>query len=98
MNGGYAGFSAFIAARMAFTIGFMWKLSSGITATTPPAASTAWPTSGDLGLSIIWTHPHADKNITRLMWSENGHPWTPRWFGVVRLEPQGVLPFLLRIP
>jgi len=59
---------------------------------------TAWPTSGDLGLSIIWTHPHADKNITRLMWSENGHPWTPRWFGVVRLEPQGVLPFLLRIP
>ena len=28
------------------TIGFMWKLSSGITATLPPAASTAAATTG----------------------------------------------------
>jgi lysophospholipase L1-like esterase len=63
--------------------------------------SASWPQSGDLGLSIVWTHNSADKKITRLMWSENGHPWNTRWFGVVRRinspEQADALPYIVRV-
>ena len=57
----------------------------------------AWPESGDLGVSIVWRHVGSDGNSTFLMWSENGHPWNPRWYGVVRLDPGGPLPFRVRV-
>jgi len=61
--------------------------------------SVAWPASGDLGLSIIWTHIGATEKQTLLMWSDTGHYWNPRWYGVVRrtdeIKPQ--LPFVVRI-
>jgi hypothetical protein len=59
--------------------------------------TVAWPESGDLGLSLVWRHvPEVGKNTT-LMWAENGHPWNPRWFGVVRLNPKGPLPYRVRV-
>jgi hypothetical protein len=61
----------------------------------------AWPESGDLGLSIVWTHHHEDDRITRLTWSEDAHEWNPRWYGVVRrVQPGatgGELPYMVRI-
>lgn len=57
----------------------------------------AWPEDGDLGASIVWMHAHADGRVTRLMWSENGHPWNTRWFGVVRRDPAGPLPWRVRV-
>jgi hypothetical protein len=53
-----------------------------------------WPVSGDLGLSIDWTHQG-----THLMWSEDGHPWNPRWFGVVRRTdaPVETLPYVVHV-
>lgn len=59
--------------------------------------ASAWPADGDLGASIVWMHAHADGRVTRLMWSENGHPWNTRWFGVVRRDPQGPLPWRTRV-
>ncbi len=59
-----------------------------------------WPLSGDLGLSIWWTHLGEGGRKTHLMWSENGHPWNPRWFGVVRRLAPGdkrELPFMVRV-
>ncbi|MET0261433.1 MAG: SGNH/GDSL hydrolase family protein [Rariglobus sp.] len=56
-----------------------------------------WPESGDLGVSIVWMHTGADGRVTRLLWSENGHPWNTRWFGVVRRDPTGPLPWRVRI-
>jgi hypothetical protein len=57
----------------------------------------AWPESGDLGLSIAWTHRHDAGRITRLFWSDNGHPWSTRWFGVARRDPAAPLPCMIRI-
>ena len=59
----------------------------------------AWPASGDLGLSIWWAHTGADGKVTDLFWSDDGYPWTPRWFGVVRLSdrPATSLPVMIRI-
>ncbi len=57
----------------------------------------AWPAGGDLGASIVWAHRHADDRVTRLMWAENGHPWNTRWFGVVRRDPEGPLPWRVRV-
>lgn len=49
---------------------------------------TAWPESGDLGLSIVWNHPYADgRVVTRLLWPDNGYRWSPHWFGVARRDP-----------
>ena len=42
----------------------------------------AWPRDGDLGLSLWWVH-HGPGGVTNLMWSEDGHPWSPFWYGVV---------------
>jgi hypothetical protein len=56
----------------------------------------AWPASGDLGLSIVWMHRHPGGQTTRLVWSEDGYAWTPRWFGVVR-RGGGELPWRVRI-
>jgi len=44
----------------------------------------AWPASGDLGVSIVWHHYDEEGALTRLCWSESGHEWTPRRYGVVR--------------
>lgn len=52
----------------------------------------AWPASGDLGLSIIWRHRHADGRTTRLVWTEDGHEWNPRWYGVVQRIDPGAAP------
>lgn len=64
-------------------------------------AAGGWPDSGDLGFSLIWAHREADdpSKVTRLMWSDDGHPWTPRGYGVVRLQQQadrGALPWVVR--
>lgn len=59
--------------------------------------TTGWPASADLGVSIVWQHAGEDGRITRLMWSENGHPWNTRWFGVVRRDPAGPLPWMVRV-
>lgn len=55
----------------------------------------SWPCSGDLGLSIVWHHQGS--KATRLMWSENGHPWNTRWFGVVRRGAGADRPFMVRV-
>jgi lysophospholipase L1-like esterase len=61
-----------------------------------------WPVSGDLGFSIVWNHKHKDGRITRMTWSEDGHEWNPRWYGVLRLSPEtngpgDNLPYMVRI-
>ena len=59
---------------------------------------TDWPASGDLGMSFLWTH-QGTAGVTRLQWSEDRHPWNPRWFGVVRLQEKpdaAALPWMLR--
>lgn len=48
---------------------------------------SSWPESGDLGFSLWWTH-HGTGGVTQLMWSEDGHPWSTLWYGVIRLESQ----------
>ncbi|MGB2614263.1 MAG: SGNH/GDSL hydrolase family protein [Phycisphaerae bacterium] len=61
--------------------------------------TAAWPASGDLGFSIWWVHVGADDKTTNLMWSEDGHPWNPRWYGIVRLtdrQPED-MPFMVRV-
>jgi len=60
---------------------------------------TAWPKSGDLGVSIWWTHVGPDGKNTTLQWSEDGHPWNPRWFGVVRIVDDAAtnLPYMVRV-
>ena len=63
----------------------------------------AWPDaafgSRDLGLSIWWSHVGPDGKTTNLMWSEDGHPWNTRWYGVVRLvkRPDEKVPYMVRI-
>lgn len=57
----------------------------------------AWPKSGDLGVSIVWKHMPAEGEPTTLMWAEDGHPWNSRWFGVVRRNPSGSLPYRVRV-
>lgn len=42
-----------------------------------------WPAGGDMGFSLIWEHK-GEAGTTRLLWAENGHPWNPLWYGVVR--------------
>lgn len=60
---------------------------------------SGWPKSRDLGCSIVWDHHGAAGQITHLMWSEDGHPWNPRWYGVVRRvdETNPILPFMVRV-
>lgn len=59
---------------------------------------TSWPQSGDLGFSLWWTH-RGSAGVTQLLWSEDGHPWSPRWYGVIRLEkqPGQALPWMVRV-
>jgi len=62
--------------------------------------ATSWPASGDLGISIWWIHVSPDGRRTNLMWSEDGHPWSPRWYGVVRLQErpdESRLPYMTRV-
>jgi len=59
-----------------------------------------WPKSGDLGFSIDWAHQKIEPGapITHLQWSENGHPWNPLWYGVLRLtDDPSDLPYRIRI-
>ncbi|PTX97400.1 hypothetical protein DB346_20610 [Verrucomicrobia bacterium LW23] len=59
---------------------------------------TAWPASGDLGFTFWWTHVGGDKKVTHLQWSDIGHPWNTRWFGVVRIGKKGdAMPFMVRV-
>jgi len=59
---------------------------------------TEWPASGDLGFSLIWTHVHEDGRTTPIVWSENGHEWNTRWYGVLRKqEKPEPLPFRVRV-
>jgi len=58
---------------------------------------SAWPESGDLGASIIWRHAPSKEKITTLMWAEDGHPWNTRWYGVIRRNPTGPLPYRVRV-
>ena len=58
---------------------------------------SAWPESGDLGLSIIWRHKGADGASTRLAWSEDCHEWNPRWYGIVQRVAPGERPALRHI-
>ncbi len=59
---------------------------------------TAWPESGDLGFSLWWNHK-GPNGVTHLMWSEDGHPWNTRWYGVMRLvkQPDEAMPWMIRI-
>lgn len=59
---------------------------------------TAWPESGDLGISIWWGH-NGPLGRTHLQWSEDGHPWNTRWYGVVRLaaSPDQPMPWVVRV-
>lgn len=59
----------------------------------------AWPNSGDLGFSFWWNHTGEDGKVTRLLWSDRGHPWNPRWFGVVRLDDgnSAPRPYMVRV-
>jgi lysophospholipase L1-like esterase len=59
---------------------------------------STWPVSGDLGLSIWWQH-FGPGGTTNLQWSEDGHPWSSLWYGVVRLmKSKGAsLPYRVRI-
>jgi len=61
--------------------------------------SKGWPVSGDLGLSIWWVHAGPDGKATNLYWSADGYPWSPRWFGVVRLADRkdAPLPCMVRV-
>jgi len=61
--------------------------------------SKDWPSSGDLGLSIGWAHTGPDGKVTNLSWSDDGYPWSPRWFGVVRLtdKPGAPMPCTVRV-
>lgn len=60
--------------------------------------AAAWPDSGDLGLSIQWTHKGPGGN-TQLQWSEDGHPWNTRWYGAVRrqTDPAAPLPYVVHV-
>lgn len=78
-----------------------WRqAAAGVTAefTIPYAVfgSTAWPSGGDLGLSFWWSH-QGPGGTTQLQWSEDGHPWSTRWYGVVRRDPSGPLPWVVRV-
>lgn len=59
----------------------------------------AWPASGDLGFSLVWAHQPQNGKPTQLMWSEDGHEWNPRWYGVLRRQhdPHQDLPFMVRV-
>jgi len=58
---------------------------------------SGWPEHKDLGLSFWWTHNN-ESGKTQLQWSEDGHPWNSRWYGVVRLtEDTNNLPFVVRV-
>jgi lysophospholipase L1-like esterase len=46
-------------------------------------SQSTWPAGGDLGLSISWQH-QGPGGITRLQWSERGHPWNTLGYGVAR--------------
>lgn len=62
--------------------------------------SQNWPASGDLGVSIWWTHIGLGGQKTHLMWSEDGHPWNTRWYGVVRRfegQSSAALPLMVRV-
>lgn len=63
----------------------------------PVLGLEAWPASGDLGLSLNWAHKGPDQRTTWFQWAENGHPWNTRWYGVARLNPQGALPYRVRV-
>ena len=58
----------------------------------------SWPQSGDLGFSLWWVHAPAEGKKTNLLWSDEGHPWNPRWYGVVRRTDDAQnLPFMVRV-
>ncbi len=58
-----------------------------------------WPAGGDLGFSVWWVHTGASGKVTNLLWSDDGFPWTPRWYGVVRLDEGAArpLPYMVRV-
>lgn len=57
----------------------------------------AWPSSGDLGLSVVWRHTHEDR-YTRLVWFENGNEWNSRWYGTVRKgSPSETPSYIIRL-
>ncbi len=62
-----------------------------------------WPTDGDFWMSIWWRHtssnPEAKYPSTNLLWSEDGQPWSTRWYGVIRADDgkNKPLPFMVRI-
>ncbi|OGV36903.1 MAG: hypothetical protein A2X48_16050 [Lentisphaerae bacterium GWF2_49_21] len=59
---------------------------------------SSWPESSDLGFSLWWNHK-GPNGVTHLMWSEDGHPWNTRWYGVIRLakQPDEMMPWMVRI-
>ncbi len=59
----------------------------------------AWPTSGDLGMSLCFAYTSPGGKTTRIQWSEDGHPWNTRWYGLVRLlkTPDEELPYVIRV-
>lgn len=60
---------------------------------------SSWPASGDLGFSLVWTHQPKDGRPTQLRWSEDGHEWNPRWYGIIRRadRPGDELPYRVRV-
>lgn len=100
---------------MSLSKGETSKQAPGITGTWKPANDgmtfelfipyalmemTIWPNNGDLGLSIWWCHPVKEGEWPmNLLWSDDGHPWNTRWYGVVRLDNGNgqPLPYMVRV-
>ena len=57
----------------------------------------SWPDSGDLGHSIVWNHTGPNGKLTTLMWAEDGFPWNPLWYGVVRLDRGKPAPYRIKV-
>jgi lysophospholipase L1-like esterase len=56
----------------------------------------AWPAGGQLGFSIWWRH-NGPAGTTHLLWSDDGHPWNTRWYGVVCLQADKAQPLPYRV-
>lgn len=58
-----------------------------------------FPESKELAISIWWRHISEKNKITNIYWSEVGHPWNPRWYGVIKLidNPVEKLPYMVRM-
>ena len=55
-----------------------------------------WVMGADGSAPHPLTHNQVDEE-QELQWSEDGHPWSTRWYGVVRRDPAGPLPWVVHV-